>query len=1095
MQALPVSYFDQLLDHHFQNPNSPRNAIRDMRPLFESIFKTLTAGEKRAFSSMYARTLYVMRTRKTPPELNHRIHGFRRFANQIVHNAPFPIEEGQYAACLEAMSRIIAHFSQSEIPASLPAIYEGRVTPFPAPPKVKREMLPSLRCVVLEKGDIQSSPDQSSRQFQLLCSGEDPGMEEFRLILRDNAVSDLTLNHRLLWQYATLQIHHISRLAHQPDVWASTNATRVVLEPDYLLDASDLAECFQPTGANPFLFFLAKLTGSDAGIAAFRGQLVNDLLDRLLREDTDNPQTALLESIKGQPLKAAKFGQAAIDQVCATIREHHYPQLRDFIHTLRNRKVRIEPTFVAPAFGLQGRLDLLVEGSGQRDATDIIELKSGKAPNGAHTWINHQIQVLCYQLLLQSAFPEKETGTRAILYSAATQNPLRDVTPSPNFEAEVLLTRNRIIKGLYDMASGHHWVVDRLGPEQSSGVPAFRHQSLEDYHTARTTADPPGKAWYDACLAFLIRELITARVGGPEGDERIGNGFAGLWLDSSADKERRFCILDGLTLRTHDEKEGVLHLSLPSDLYHNFREGDIGIIYKGGQLFPDPLHQQILKGLILGLDNGQLVFALRNRQVDPGLFKPGTTWIVEHDFQESGFWTQVADLFRFLRAPSATRASILGLRPPGRKEMPYRPDPEMNEIQNRLLHQALEATDYFLLQGPPGTGKTSTLLTAIVRRTLEDPEARIVCLAFTRRAVREIADKLRKAGITFLLTGNSSGESDAGIPHLATEGDLDTLRTAIAGFRVWLGTVSGFALIQDDLAAMAPLHTLVVDEASQLTEPALGGLLTRFRKFVLIGDQNQLPAVVTQPENRCHVQNEHLLEAGFHTLSESLFGRLYRQASLNGWHHAFGMLRTHYRMHEKIADLVNPYYSNLLESGTEGQKASFPVHPLRHEAISGENILKSGRLIFIPTLVPSPNRTSVEEAERVVALIEALHRTYAGQWSPRIVGVVTPWRAQIAQIRSRMPPHLRQDVLVDTVERFQGLEKKHIIVSLAVGAPRDLRALQSLDPEGKVDRKLVVTLSRAEEQIILLGHESVLRQSNFYRAALDKMVRVDWATK
>lgn len=1094
MQALPVSYFDQLLDHHFQNPNSPRNAIRDMRPLFESIFKTLTAGEKRAFSNMYARTLYVMRSRKTPPELNRRIHGFRRFANQVVHNAPFPIAEGQYAACLEAMSCIIAHFSQSEIPASLSAVYKGRVTPFAAPPKVKREMLPSLRCVVLEIGVIHTSPDQTSRQFQLLCSGEDPGMEEFRLTLRDNAVTALTLVHPLLWPYATLQLHHISRPAHQPDAWASTDATRVILEPDYLLDASELAECFQSSGANPFLYFLAKLTGSEAGIEAFRGQLVNDLLDRLLREDSDNPQSALLEAIKGQPLKAAKFGQAAMDQVCASIRENHYPQLRDFIRSLRHKNVRIEPTFVAPAYGLQGRLDLLVEGRDKRDATDIIELKSGKAPNGTHTWLNHQIQVMCYQLLLQSAFPEKETGTRAILYSAASQNPLRDVTPSPKFEAEVLLTRNRIIKGLYDMASGQHWVVDRLSPEQSSHTPSFRRQSLSDFHTARTTSDPPGKAWYDSCLAFLVRELVTARVGGPEGDERIGNGFAGLWLDSSAEKERRFCILDGLLLQSHDEKNGVLHLSLPSDLHHNFREGDIGIIYKGGQLFPDPLHQQILKGWILSMNNGQLAFVLRNRQVDPGLFKPGTAWIVEHDFQESALWTQVADLYRFLRAPAATRDSILGLRPPGRKEMPYRPDPEMNEIQNRLLHQALEATDYFLLQGPPGTGKTSTLLTALVRRTLEDPEARIVCLAFTRRAVREIADKLRQAGIRFLLTGNSSEESDPGISHLVGGGDLDELRPAIAGFRVWLGTVSGFAMIQDDLAAMAPMHTLVVDEASQLTEPALGGLLTRFRKFVLIGDQNQLPAVVTQPEERCHVRDEHLRKAGFRTLSESLFGRLYRQASHKRWYHAFGMLRTHYRMHEEIADLVNPYYGNLLESGTDRQQASFPVPPFSQEAMTGKNILKSGRLLFIPTRVPSPNRTSVEEAERVVAIVEVLHSTYGGQWSPRIVGVVTPWRAQIAQIRNRMPAHLREDVLVDTVERFQGLEKKHIIVSLAVGAPRDLRALQSLDPEGLVDRKLVVTLSRAEEQIILLGYEPVLRQSVFYRAALDKMVHVDWAT-
>ncbi|MBK7341678.1 MAG: hypothetical protein IPJ06_00390 [Saprospiraceae bacterium] len=145
-------------------------------------------------------------------------------------------------------------------------------------------------------------------------------------------------------------------------------------------------------------------------------------------------------------------------------------------------------------------------------------------------------------------------------------------------------------------------------------------RSLEE---AWRNAGQLGQAWYSAYLSFLIRELITAKVGGPGDEERIGNGFASLWLNDRTEKERRFQILDGLQLLHYDEDTGIVTLSYPPDLHHNFREGDIGIIYQVKDLFLDPLHQQILKGDITHLGKDQLSFRLKNRQLDPDTFKKG----------------------------------------------------------------------------------------------------------------------------------------------------------------------------------------------------------------------------------------------------------------------------------------------------------------------------------------------------------------------------------------------------------------------------------------------------------------------------------------
>ena len=93
------------------------------------------------------------------------------------------------------------------------------------------------------------------------------------------------------------------------------------------------------------------------------------------------------------------------------------------------------------------------------------------------------------------------------------------------------------------------------------------------------------------------------------------------------------------------------------------------------------------------------------------------------------------------------------------------------------------------------------------------------------------------------------------------------------------------------------------------------------------------------------------------------------------------------------------------------------------------------------------------------------------------VGVITPFRAQIANIRNHLDNKL-QDITIDTVERFQGSERKIIIVSFAVKSTTQLGAIQSLNDEG-VDRKLNVAITRAKDHLILIGSEDVLIRTKF----------------
>jgi AAA domain-containing protein len=95
-------------------------------------------------------------------------------------------------------------------------------------------------------------------------------------------------------------------------------------------------------------------------------------------------------------------------------------------------------------------------------------------------------------------------------------------------------------------------------------------------------------------------------------------------------------------------------------------------------------------------------------------------------------------------------------------------------------------------------------------------------------------------------------------------------------------------------------------------------------------------------------------------------------------------------------------------------------------------------------------------------------------WKQRL-GIVTPHRAQMSNIRNRLLDVTGIDVgsspFVDTVDRFQGLERDLIIASYTVADRDFVRAEESfiLSP-----RRFNVTLTRAESKFILLVSQGLL---------------------
>jgi DNA replication ATP-dependent helicase Dna2 len=222
----------------------------------------------------------------------------------------------------------------------------------------------------------------------------------------------------------------------------------------------------------------------------------------------------------------------------------------------------------------------------------------------------------------------------------------------------------------------------------------------------------------------------------------------------------------------------------------------------------------------------------------------------------------------------------------------------------------------------------------------------------------------------------------------------------------------------------------IVDEAGQLTEPLTLGLILRARRFVLIGDDRQLPPVVRTRE-----------------LAHSMFERLKSQDRMT-------FLDTQYRMHPEIMGISNRFfYDNKLKSGVAAEERA---------AMDGIPV------VFLPVephACDGTERKNPDEAEVVVELVKSFVRDERVR--PETIGVVSPFRAQVVLLRQMLDG---TGVAVDTVERFQGGERDIMILSFV----RSRGTGFVFD-----EHRLNVALTRARRKLVLVAHPELFRNSRY----------------
>jgi superfamily I DNA and/or RNA helicase len=173
---------------------------------------------------------------------------------------------------------------------------------------------------------------------------------------------------------------------------------------------------------------------------------------------------------------------------------------------------------------------------------------------------------------------------------------------------------------------------------------------------------------------------------------------------------------------------------------------------------------------------------------------------------------------------------------------------------------------------------------------------------------------LSDEGIPFLRLGNAASCDPQFHPYLIDTlvermGTLDALKYYIQSIAVVVGTTSTLSAHQD-IFSLKQFSLAIVDEASQILEPNIIGLLSseQIERFILVGDYKQLPAVVQQTEQQARVDEPLLRAIGLEDCRQSLFERLIRWERRCQREQFIGILNHQGRMHPEVACFAQSHF-------------------------------------------------------------------------------------------------------------------------------------------------------------------------------------------
>ncbi len=343
----------------------------------------------------------------------------------------------------------------------------------------------------------------------------------------------------------------------------------------------------------------------------------------------------------------------------------------------------------------------------------------------------------------------------------------------------------------------------------------------------------------------------------------------------------------------------------------------------------------------------------------------------------------------------------------------------IDEVRRSLLEAVLSNEPLTIVKAPPGSGKTRLTLDAA--RLLLDEKARVAIAAQTRSQADDICRRfVDDFGAEVVRFYSARGMRPSGLP------DGVQLVSATAqlpnGPVVVVATAAKWGLTGIPVEGF---DWLLVDEAWQLSYADFMLMQNVAPRFVMVGDPGQILPVVSIDTSRWEVADTPPHRPAPQILIEQREQTQPLELALPAT----------WRLPPDSARLVNEFYDFKFESAVEPGERSFAIGQRKGKSEYDPVIemLESGSMVGVTLPTPEGGPPLEEDREVAVAAAELVRRILSSDVTLRIdgedraleaadIGMVATHRVMNTRMREALPPAVASEIMVDTTERWQGLE-------------------------------------------------------------------------
>ncbi len=358
----------------------------------------------------------------------------------------------------------------------------------------------------------------------------------------------------------------------------------------------------------------------------------------------------------------------------------------------------------------------------------------------------------------------------------------------------------------------------------------------------------------------------------------------------------------------------------------------------------------------------------------------------------------------------------------------------IDEVRRSLLEAVLSDEPLTIVKAPPGSGKTRLTLDAA--RLLLDEKARVAIAAQTRSQADDICRRfVVDFGAEVVRFYSARGMRPSGLP------DGVQLVSATAqlpnGPVVVVATAAKWGLTGIPVEGF---DWLLVDEAWQLSYADFMLMQNVASRFVMVGDPGQILPIVSIDTSRWEVADTPPHRPAPQILIEQREQTQPLELALPAT----------WRLPPDSALVVNEFYDFKFESAVGPGERSFSIGQRegKSEYDPVIEMLESGSMVGVTLPTPEGGPPLEEDREVAVAAAELVKRMLSSDVTIRIdgedwelkaadIGMVATHRVMNTRMREALPPAVASEIMVDTTERWQGLQSPIMIAIHPVSGVTD----------------------------------------------------------